>query len=132
MASSKSETLRDALKTARGLGSSKHGTEHWWAQRLTAVALVPLCGWFVVGLIQHLGATRGEVAVWMGSPVVATLTILMIAAGFHHGQAGMQVVYEDYIHHEGLKIAAIIVTKFAAFALAVLSILAVVTLSVGA
>lgn len=132
MAHDTSKTLRTPLKWARGLGSAKHGTDHWWHQRLTALALVPLALWFVIGVIAHVGASHAEMAAWLRSPVTATLMILTIAAAFHHGQAGMQVVYEDYLHHEGVKLFAIIATKFACFALAAASILAVLKLFLGA
>jgi succinate dehydrogenase / fumarate reductase, membrane anchor subunit len=126
------KTLRDPMKAARGLGSAKHGAEHWWMQRLTALALVPLTIWFVAGIIAHAGASREAVVAWMGNPISATLMILTIGASFHHGQAGLQVVYEDYVHHEGLKLTAIIATKFAAYAFAAVGIVAVLKLSFGA
>lgn len=124
--------LRTDIKTARGLGSAKHGTEHWWSQRLTALALIPLSVWFVAGVVAHLGASQAAFAAWLRSPMAATAMILTVAAAFHHGQAGMQVVYEDYIHHEGLKLAAVVATKFLAYALAAASIVAVLKLTFGA
>lgn len=132
MAHSGGKVLRDPMKGARGLGSSKHGVEHWWLQRLTAVALVPLTLWFVIGIIAHLGTGREAIAAWMSQPLSAAAMILFLGASFHHGQAGLQVVYEDYVHHEGLKLASIIVTKFLAYGFAVAGIVAVVKLSLGA
>jgi succinate dehydrogenase / fumarate reductase, membrane anchor subunit len=124
--------LRTPLKTARGLGSAKDGAGHWWAQRLTALALVPLVLWFVIGVIEHLGATQGMMVSWLRSPVTAALMVLLIGAGVHHGQAGMQVVYEDYVHHEGARFAVIIATKLVAFAIGAAAIVAVLKLSFGA
>jgi len=126
------KSLRHPMKGARGLGSAKSGTEHWWAQRLTAIALVPLSVWFVVGIIAHLGAGQEAIAAWMGNPLSAVIMILFVCVSFHHGQSGLQVVYEDYVHHEGLKLTAIIATKFAAYALAAAGSVAVLMLSWGA
>lgn len=124
--------MRTPLKTARGLGSSHSGAEHWWSQRLTALALIPLSAWFVVSVIVHIGAGREQIAVWLANPVSASLMILTLAIGLHHGQAGLRVVYEDYVHHEGLKLASIVATQFAAHALAVAGSVAVLVLAVGA
>ncbi|MEO1249634.1 MAG: succinate dehydrogenase, hydrophobic membrane anchor protein, partial [Pseudomonadota bacterium] len=99
-------SLRDPLKTVRGLGSAKEGVHHWWAQRVTAIALVPLVVWFVVSLISVAGAGHAEVVAWIGNPFVAVLLICLIIAVFHHAQLGMQVIYEDYIHDGWLKLAA--------------------------
>lgn len=132
MASNGSNTLRAPLQRARGLGSAKHGAEHWWQQRLTALALVPLTLWFVVSVISHLGASHAEFVAWMRSPLSATLMGLTSAVVFHHAQAGLQVVCEDYLHVEWQKLTAIIVTKFVCFALAAACIVSVLKLSFGA
>lgn len=132
MTTNTSNRLRAPLQLARGLGSAKHGTEHWWAQRLTAMALVPLCLWFVLGVIIHMGADHAEFVAWMKSPYSATMMVLTVGLVFHHAQAGMQVVYEDYIHHELVKVAAIVLTKFLCFALAAACIVSVLKLTFGA
>ena len=93
-------SLRTPLGRVRGLGSAKEGTAHWWAQRLTAIALVPLVLWFAVSLIVLAGADHATVAAWLRDPVAAVLMLLLILAGFHHAQLGMQVVIEDYVHSE--------------------------------
>jgi len=123
--------MRTALKTARGLGSAHTGAEHWWTQRLTALALIPLSLWFVVGVIVHIGADRAHVATWLANPVSAGLMILTLSVGLHHAQAGMRVVYEDYVHHEGLKLFAIVATQFAAYALALAGSVAVLVVARG-
>ena len=87
--------LRSSLGRARGLGSAKEGVQHWWVQRMTALALVPLCLWFVASIVGLAGAPREEVVAWIGRPVPATLLLLLVAAGFHHSQLGLQVVIED-------------------------------------
>ncbi len=103
--------MRSALGRARGLGSAKTGTAHWWAQRLTAIALVPLAIWFVLAVLAHLGAPHAEVAHWIGRPVNAVLLLALIVALFHHLQLGSQVVIEDYIHGEALRLAALLLMR---------------------
>lgn len=124
--------MRTDLKIARGLGSARHGVEHWWTQRLTALALIPLALWFATDLVAHLGADRAHLAAWLADPIRASLMILTLVVGLHHAQAGIRVVVEDYVHHEGLKIASIIATGFAAFALATAGSVAVLVLALGA
>ncbi|CAO3350763.1 succinate dehydrogenase, hydrophobic membrane anchor protein [Azospirillum sp. 11R-A] len=129
---SNSKTLRSPLQVARGLGSAKHGTEHWWSQRLTAIALVPLTVWFVFGVIRHLGADHAAFIAWMKSPFSAVMMILTAVVTFHHAQSGLQVVIEDYVHAEWQKMALIIGVKFLSFALAAACVLAVVKIFIGA
>ena len=124
-------SLRTPLGTVRGLGSAKEGVDHWWAQRLTAVALVPLCLWFVIGLIGVAGGGYEQAIAWIGHPVTAILLILLIVAVFHHAHLGMQVIYEDYIHTGWLKMVAVVGTKFLALILAVASIFAVLKIAFG-
>lgn len=124
-------SYRSPLGRARGLGSAREGTAHWWAQRLTAVALVPLTLWFVIGLIGTIGAEHALVADWIGLPINATLMVILLVALFHHAQLGLQVVIEDYVHHEGLKIAGIMLVKFLAVLLGLASIFAVLDISFG-
>jgi succinate dehydrogenase / fumarate reductase membrane anchor subunit len=114
----------------RGLGSAKDGVGHWWAQRLTAVALVPLSLWLVAGIVSLAGADRTDVAAWAGSPVTAALLIMVIAATFHHAQLGLQVVIEDYVQNEAVKIAAIIAVKLLAALAALIGTVAVLKLAV--
>ena len=105
--------LRTPLARARGLGTAKDGLHHWWAQRLTAVALVPLVVWFAISLVMMSGADYATARAWIGSPMVMVLLILTIAIGLHHGQLGMQVVFEDYTN-DGLRLTLIVLTKFIA------------------
>lgn len=106
--------LRSPLNRARGLGSAKSGVHHFWMQRLTAVALIPLVIWFAVSLVMLSGADYGMARAWLGSPFVMVLLILTICIGLYHGQLGMQVVIEDYVHNEGVKLALIVAVKFIA------------------
>ncbi len=123
--SKSSRSLRSDLGRVRGLGSAKGGTHHWWMQRLTALALIPLTLWFVVSIVGIAGASHATVIDWIASPMPAVLLVLLIAATFHHAQLGLQVVIEDYIHAEGWKIALIIAVKGLAVLLAVTALFAV-------
>ncbi len=122
-------SLRSALGHARGLGTAKEGAHHWWLQRLTAIALIPLSIWFVASLISLAGTSHSEFVLWLGNPLSATLMILFVGVGFHHAHLGMQVVYEDYISDHGMRTAMIILTKFACYTLAILSIVSILTIA---
>ena len=101
-------SFRSPLSQVRGLGAAGEGVAHWWWQRLTGIAMVPLGLWFAFAFLARVGAGHADVVEWLSSPWTATLVILFIACMFHHAQLGVQVVIEDYVHHEGLKIGAII------------------------
>jgi len=121
--------LRSPLGRVMGLGSAKEGVAHWWAQRLTAVALIPLLLWFVIELIGLTGAPRSAVIAWLHSPFAAIATVLMLMAVFYHMALGMQVVIEDYVHTEWSKITLLVLNKFVAFALAAAGIFAVLRIA---
>jgi succinate dehydrogenase / fumarate reductase membrane anchor subunit len=123
---------RSPIARVRGLGSAKEGVQHWWVQRLTAVALVPLSIWFVAGVVAMTGAPWAQAGAWIARPLNATLMILLLGLGFHHAQLGLQVVIEDYVHAEGPKLALLILVKLLALALALGGTLAVLRLSFGA
>ncbi len=122
-------SLRSDLGKVRGLGSAKEGVAHWWAQRLTAIALVPLVLWFVAGIAGLAGADLVAVRGWIANPVTAVLLVLLIGTAFHHAQLGLQVVIEDYVHSEGCKLAGIILIKFLAVALAAAGIFSVLRIA---
>ncbi len=121
-------SLRSPIGRVRGLGSAKEGVAHWWSQRMSAVALVPLTLWFVAAVISHVGADHAEMAAWIGSPVTASLFILLIAATFYHAYLGLQTVIEDYFHNEAAKVVTLVLIKGACFVLALIGILSVLTL----
>jgi succinate dehydrogenase / fumarate reductase, membrane anchor subunit len=121
--------MRTPLGRAIGLGSAKEGVQHWWAQRVTAVALVPLALWFVSSIIALAGADRAVFAAWVGHPLPAVLLVLLLIATFYHGALGLQVVIEDYIPNEAARLGLIVLMKFAAFLLAGLGIFAVLKLA---
>jgi succinate dehydrogenase / fumarate reductase membrane anchor subunit len=123
--------LRSALGRVRGLGSAKEGPAHWWTQRVTAVALVPLSIWFVISVLRLQGIDYGSFRGWAGNHVNATLLILLTVAMFQHAYLGVQVVIEDYIHHESCKIVSLMACRFIAIIAAVSSILAVFRLAFG-
>ena len=122
-------TMRSSLGRARGLGSAKDGVGHWWVQRLTAVALVPLTLWFAAAIICQAGAGHAEVTAWLASPFPAIAMILLSIATFYHAALGLQVVIEDYVSSEGLRLAAIVAVKLACCALGVASIFAVLKIA---
>jgi succinate dehydrogenase / fumarate reductase membrane anchor subunit len=102
---------RSQLGRVRGLGSAHAGSHHWKAERLTAIALVPLSVWFVIAVLSHLGADQPAIAGWAGRPLNAALLLALIAMTFHHMQLGLQVVWEDYIHGAGRREAVILATR---------------------
>ena len=124
-------SLRSPLSRAKGLGSAKHGFDHWWWQRLSAIALVPLCLWFVYSLISLVGEGQAQAQAWLAQPLNATLMISFLAAMLFHAQTGLQVVIEDYIHSKWLNLTLLISVKFAALMLAVLAIISVLKIVLG-
>ena len=123
--------LRSPLNRARGLGSAKDGLHHWWAQRLTALALIPLVIWFAISLVTMSGADYGMVRAWIGSPVAMVLLILTIVIGLHHGQLGLQVVIEDYVHNDGVKLALIVAVRFVAVLFGLAAVVAIMRIGFG-
>ena len=105
------DMLRSPLSRARGLGSARAGSKHWWAQRVTAAALVPLTLWFIWSILRLTDGTRDDVADWLSSPLVMAMMLSLIAATFHHLQLGLQVIIEDYVHQESLKLPAVLAMK---------------------
>jgi succinate dehydrogenase / fumarate reductase membrane anchor subunit len=123
--------LRSPLARARGLGSAKDGVGHWWAQRLTAIALIPLVVWFAISLVMLSGEAHAAVRAWIGSPMVMVLLILTIAIGLHHGQLGVQVVIEDYVAKDGWKLALIVLVKFIAVLFGLAATVAILRIGFG-
>ncbi|CAN0397981.1 unnamed protein product [Phaeothamnion confervicola] len=123
--------LRTPLARARGLGSAREGVKHWWAQRLTAIALIPLVVWFAISLVMLSGADYDIARAWIGSPLVMVLLILTIVIGLHHGQLGLQVVIEDYIHGDGWKLALIVAVRFVAVIFGLAATVAILRIGFG-
>lgn len=125
------EGSRSALGRARGAGAAKDGVAHWWAQRLTAIALVPLTVWFVASVVLLIGSDYDRFTAWLGAPLPAILMVLLIVATFHHMQLGLQVVIEDYVHSGALRLTSIVIVKFAAILLGLGAVFAVLQIALG-
>jgi succinate dehydrogenase / fumarate reductase membrane anchor subunit len=123
--------FRSDLARVRGLGSAKEGVHHWWMQRVSAIALVPLTLWFVIAVVAHTGSDYVTTRAWLGSPVTFGLMALLIGATFYHAALGLQVVIEDYVHNEGLKIGAVLTIKLACLVLALAAIIALMSIAFG-
>lgn len=124
-------TLKTPLARVLGLGSAKEGVGHWWWQRLTAIAMVPLGIWFVLSVISLAGADYETASAWLQSPFKAALFIIFVLAAFWHASLGLQVVVEDYIHTEWLKMTALISIKMLIALFSVVSVLLVLRIFLG-
>ena len=105
-------SLRSPLGKVLGLGSAKDGTGHWWAQRVTAVALVPLTLWFVISLLTLPGLDYETVRTWLAFPLTGFLAVLLIAVMSYHSYLGTIVIVEDYVHTGGMKVLTLMVLRF--------------------
>jgi len=123
-------SLRTPLGRVRGLGSAKSGVEHFWHQRLTAAALVPLTIWFVWSVARYAGAPYAEVLEFLHNPFNAAAMLLFVIAGLYHMMLGVQVVIEDYVRGEGMKLTLLLFTKFATFAAGMICLIAVLRIAV--
>ncbi len=123
--------MRTALGKVRGLGSAREGTEHFWRQRLTAVANIPLMLFFVGLLIALNGADFAAVRASLANPLVSLVLALVLVSGLYHMRLGMQVVIEDYIHGELLKVTLIMFNTFFTVAVGVASLFALLKLAFG-
>jgi len=124
-------SIRTPLAHARGLGSAKSGTRHWWAQRLTAIALIPLVIWFVISVIIMTGSGHDAAIAWIGNPLTAILLVLLVFAVFHHMQLGLQVVIEDYFHTRWVEVALLLLVRGAAFLFGATAIFAILKIAFG-
>ena len=123
--------LRSPLSKAIGHGSAKHGFSHWWWQRLSAVALIPLTLWFVYSVITLINSEYAVVIAWLSSPIKASLLLLFILVALFHAQTGLQVVIEDYIHCKCVNLASLIAVKFISVLLAVVSVISIFKIVLG-
>ena len=122
-------TMRSQLGRVRGLGASKSGVEHWWVERLTAIALIPLTVWFVVSVLVLLGAEQHTVVAWAARPVNTVLLLALVIMTFHHMQLGLQVVIDDYVKASHL--AVTLLNKGAAMILGLFSVVAILKMAFG-
>ncbi|MBP0463529.1 succinate dehydrogenase, hydrophobic membrane anchor protein [Roseomonas sp. PWR1] len=123
-------TLRSPLGRVRGLGAARGGTHHWWMQRVTSIALLPLTLWLVFSLAGMPDSTWQEATSWIGRPFNAVLLLAFLAAAFHHTAAGLQVVIEDYLRPELARMGAILAVKGACALLWLAATLAVLRIAV--
>lgn len=123
--------MRTPLGKVLGLGSAKEGTGHFWTQRMTAVALVPLVLYFIGLVISLNGADYAQVKAALSHPVTAIIMALFIVTGAYHMRLGMQIVIEDYIHSEGMKVVLVMLNTFFSFVIGFAGVFAILKLSFG-
>jgi succinate dehydrogenase / fumarate reductase, membrane anchor subunit len=124
-------SLRSPIGRVLGLGAAKEGVSHWWAQRVTAVALVLLTLWFVAALVSTHDFSHAAVVAWIARPLNAVLLLLLTGTMVYHSQLGVQVVVEDYVTSHGLKVATMLAVTFAHVAVAALGIFAILRIAFG-
>jgi succinate dehydrogenase / fumarate reductase membrane anchor subunit len=119
------------IARARGLGSARHGAEHWWHERLSSVACLLLYVWLLVSLLTLPALDHRAVAEWLRQPSAAVPMLLLVAATFWHLRMGLQVIVEDYVHDEGNKFLALLLLAFASWAGAAFAAFAVLKIALG-
>jgi len=125
-------SLRSPLGRVLGQGAARAGVRHWWQQRLTSLALVPLTVWFVVSLLTLPSLGHATLIAWMSQSSTALLLILLVLVAGWHSQLGVRVVVEDYVHGSGARTLTLVVIGFAHVLLAAAAILAVLRVAFGA
>lgn len=121
---------RSSLSRAIGLGSARSGVSHWWAERISAIALIPLTLWFLAAVVARTRSDYTTFVAWMHKPATDVLMTLLLITLFYHTQLGVQVIVEDYVH-SGTKFAIVILVRFVCFAFAVIGILSVLRIATG-
>jgi succinate dehydrogenase / fumarate reductase membrane anchor subunit len=125
-------SLRTPLGKVLGLGSAKDGTGHFWGQRLSGVGLLILGLWFIDAILTIPGFTHAEALSFIGAPLNGVLLLLLVVTMSYHSSLGVQVVIEDYVHGHALKLASLIISRFAHTFLAVAAIYAIIKIGLGA
>ena len=122
-------SLRTPLGKVLGRGSAGEGVSHWWIQRVTAVALLPLTAWFAISLLMHSLQSYEVMRGWLGQPYVAVLTILLVFTLSLHSKLGVEVVIEDYVHGKASKTVLLLLSTFVHVAAAVAAVFAILVLA---
>jgi succinate dehydrogenase / fumarate reductase membrane anchor subunit len=125
-------SLRSPLGRVLGQGAARNGVRHWWQQRLTSIALVPLALWFAVSLLSLPSFGHGTLVAWMSQSWTALLLILLVLIAAWHSQLGVRVVVEDYVHDAGVRTLTLVVIGFAHVLLASAGVFAVLKVAFGA
>jgi len=128
---SKSNLYESPLKTAKGHGSSHEGTEHWMMQKITAVLSLPLILWLIWSMVGLQGASYAEFTSWLSQPVHAILMIILVCSVMLHARLGSQVIVEDYITNEPLKMVKLISHKILFFGMGVACIFSILKITFG-
>lgn len=123
--------MRTPLSRARGLGSAKKGTAHFWSQRVTALANIPLTLFMVAMLVIHAGKDHAAIVSFLGNPFIGLIMLLLIVSAVMHMRLGLQVVIEDYIHGEAAKLLLLVGNTFFAIIIGAACTLAVLKLVIG-
>lgn len=124
-------SMRTPLSRVRGLGSAREGVEHFWRQRMTALANIPLVIVFLIVVLANIGADYETARAFLGQPGIALVLLFVIVSGIYHMRLGMQVIIEDYVHNEGLKILSLMGNVLFSAAIAMVAAFAVLKLSLG-
>ena len=125
-------SLRSPLGRVLGLGTAKDGTSHWWAQRVSGAGLAILGLWFAWAIATLPGYDHATAVHFIGEPVNVVLLLLLTVTMGYHSYLGVQVVVEDYVHHHGLKVAVLVLSRFAHLVLAVAAVFAILKIGIGA
>ncbi|HEY1773410.1 MAG TPA: succinate dehydrogenase, hydrophobic membrane anchor protein [Gammaproteobacteria bacterium] len=125
-------SFRTPLGQVTGLGSARSGVSHWWGQRVSALALIPLSLWFAGSVLQLSRADYIAVIVWLHTPWVAVLLSLFLVTLLYHAYLGVQVVIEDYVHSEWLKVVSLLVIKFTCILLGAAGVFTALRIAFGA
>ena len=125
----KSNSMKTPLAQARGLGAAKSGLSHWWHQRLTAIAMVGLVAWMCALVVMLAGADFDSAMRLLSHPINAAILILFVGVGFWHSALGLQVVLEDYVAHEGVRLTMIIALRMVLILLGAISMLSLLKIA---
>ncbi|MGE5260655.1 MAG: succinate dehydrogenase, hydrophobic membrane anchor protein [Actinomycetota bacterium] len=120
------------LKKVRGLGATHRGTDTFWRQRVTAIANIPLTIFLILAIVSHIGSSYEEVGAYLAHPIVALVMLALIISAAIHLRIGLKEIIEDYVHAEGMKVAAIVLATFFAYGVGLAALFAIIKISLGA